>query len=33
MVAVKKSGYKSWERKIKITGGNVNLTAELEKNQ
>jgi len=33
MVAVKKSGYKSWERKIKITGGNINLTAELEKNQ
>ena len=33
MVAVKKSGYKAWERKIKITGGNINLTAELEKNQ
>lgn len=32
-VAVKKSGYRSWERKIKITGGNINLTAELEKNQ
>jgi hypothetical protein len=32
-VAVKKSGYKTWERKIKITGGNINLAAELEKNQ
>ena len=32
-VAVKKNGYKAWERKIKITGGNINLTAELEKNQ
>lgn len=32
-VAVRKNGYKAWERKIKITGGNINLTAELEKNQ
>jgi hypothetical protein len=32
-VAVKKNGYKAWERKIKITGGNINLAAELEKNQ
>jgi PEGA domain len=32
-VAVKKSGYKDWQRKIKITGGNINLAAELEKNQ
>src|SRR5436305_4178402 len=31
-VAVKKSGYKAWERKIKITGGSINLAAELEKN-
>lgn len=31
-VAVKKSGYKAWERKIRITGGNINLAAELEKN-
>ncbi len=29
-VAVKKDGYTSWERKIKITGGNVNLVAELQ---
>jgi hypothetical protein len=32
-VAVKKNGYKAWERKIKITGGSINLAAELEKNQ
>jgi hypothetical protein len=32
-VAVKKNGYKAWERKIKITGGNINLAADLEKNQ
>src|SRR3954465_11020406 len=31
-VAVKKSGYKDWQRKIKITGGNINLAADLEKN-
>jgi hypothetical protein len=30
-VAVKKSGYKPWERKLKVTGGVVNITAELEK--
>ena len=29
-ITVSKSGYKSWERKLKVTGGNVNLTAELE---
>lgn len=32
-VAIKKSGYRSWERKIKVTGGSVNLSAELEKVQ
>jgi hypothetical protein len=32
-VAVKKSGYKPWSRKMKMSGGNVNLTAELEKAQ
>jgi hypothetical protein len=32
-VSVKKNGYKAWERKIKITGGNINLAAELEKSQ
>lgn len=31
MVAVKKSGYKPWERKIKLTGGDIKLNAELEK--
>ena len=29
-VSVSKSGYKSWERKLKAGGGNVNLNAELE---
>jgi hypothetical protein len=29
-VSVSKSGYKSWERKLKASGGNVNLNAELE---
>lgn len=28
-VSVKKDGYTSWERKVKVTGGNVNLVAEL----
>jgi hypothetical protein len=31
-VAIKKSGYKAWERKLKVTGGTVNVSAELEKN-
>ncbi len=30
-VVVKKTGYKNWERKLKVTGGTVNLSAELEK--
>lgn len=30
-VAVRKNGYTSWERRVKITGGNVALVAELEK--
>jgi hypothetical protein len=29
-IAVKKDGYTSWERKVKVTGGNVNLVAELQ---
>ncbi len=29
-VVVKKNGYTSWERKVKVTGGNVNLVAELQ---
>ena len=31
-VVIKKSGYKNWERKLKVVGGEVNLRAELEKN-
>jgi hypothetical protein len=30
-VVVKKTGYKNWERKLKVTGGSVNVAAELEK--
>jgi hypothetical protein len=30
-VAVKKDGFTSWERKVKVMGGNVTLLAELEK--
>lgn len=30
-VAVKKTGFSSWERKVKVSGGNVTLLAELEK--
>jgi hypothetical protein len=29
-VAVTKRGFSSWERTVKVTGGNVNLVAELE---
>src|SRR3954451_15226026 len=29
-VAVKKNGYTSWERRVKVTGGNVNLVADLQ---
>jgi hypothetical protein len=32
-VVIKKSGYKNWERKMKVTGGGINLSAELEKAQ
>ena len=32
-VVVRKTGYKSWERKMRVTGGSVNLSAELEKLQ
>lgn len=31
VITVKKSGYKDWQRKIKVTGGEVRLNAELEK--
>ncbi len=30
VVIVKKSGYKPWERKLKVSGGEIKLTAELE---
>jgi len=30
-VAVKKSGYKDWTRKLKVSGGDIKLNAELEK--
>jgi len=30
-VSIKKNGYKAWERKLKISGGDVSLKAELEK--
>ena len=29
LVTVSRTGYQNWERKIKMSGGNVNLTAEL----
>ena len=29
-IAVSKNGFKNWERKLKASGGNVNLNAELE---
>ena len=32
-VNVSKSGFKTWERKMKSTGGNVNLNVELEQQQ
>jgi hypothetical protein len=32
-VVLKKTGYKNWERKLKVTGGSINLAAELEKTQ
>lgn len=31
-IAVKKSGYKDWERTLRVMGGEVNIKAELEKN-
>ncbi len=29
-VSIKKGGYKRWERKLKVSSGNVNISAELE---
>ena len=31
VVIVKKSGYQPWERRLKVSGGEIKLTAELEK--
>jgi hypothetical protein len=33
LVVVKKSRYKAWERKLKITGGIINVSADLEKSE
>ena len=30
-IVVKKTGFKNWERKLKVTGGSINVAAELEK--
>ena len=30
-IAIKKAGYETWERKLRVTGGDINLSAELEK--
>jgi hypothetical protein len=32
-IAIKKSGFKDWQRKIKLTGGEVKVTADLERPQ
>lgn len=32
VISIKKSGYKTWERKLKLTGGEIKVNAELEKN-
>lgn len=32
-VSIRKSGFKPWERKIKVTGGDISLNAELERIQ
>jgi PEGA domain len=29
-VVIRKKGYKDWQRKLKVTGGSINLAAELE---
>jgi hypothetical protein len=33
VIAVKKNGYKDWEKKLKFAGGEINLSPELEKVQ
>jgi hypothetical protein len=32
-IVIKKTGYKNWERNMKVSGGEINLAAELEKAQ
>jgi len=32
-IVVKKAGFQNWERKLKVTGGSINLSADLEKAQ
>ncbi|HUM07214.1 MAG TPA: PEGA domain-containing protein [Terriglobales bacterium] len=32
-IAIKKAGYQTWQRKMKIMSGNINVSAELEKAQ
>ena len=32
-IAIKKSGYQTWQRKMKIMSGAINMSAELEKTQ
>ena len=31
-IVIRKSGYKPWERKLKLAGGDIKVTAELERN-
>jgi hypothetical protein len=33
VIRLKKTGYKTWERTLRATGGSINLSAELEKTQ
>ena len=31
VIVVKKSGFKDWQRKMKLSGGDIKVSAELEK--
>jgi PEGA domain len=33
VVAIVKSGYQRWERKVKVMGGTVNISADLQTEQ
>jgi PEGA domain len=33
VITVEEKGYKSWERKIKVTSGRIEIAAELESEQ